>query len=118
MIGGEHAKQLEKFDRITVSESLNEYLSHRIGQSAPAKLSHTFYSRWAKQPFTQGATTTPIVIGSSPNDLLTISKPTWNNSLHFAGEHCEVNHRGSIVGAVISGQNASEAVLQYIKASL
>jgi monoamine oxidase len=122
MIGGAHGKKLEQFDRLDVANALHDLLYERFiakeHQSNKEKdsLRHAFYSRWHRQPFTGGATTTPIVCGSSPNDLFTISRPAWDGSLHFSGEHCEVNNRGSIAGAVVSAQKTSENVLRFLNA--
>lgn len=122
MIGGAQGKKLEQFDRLDVANALHDLLYERIiakeHQSNKEKdaLRHAFYSRWHRQPFTGGATTTPIVCGSSPNDLFTISRPAWDGSLYFSGEHCEVNNRGSIAGAVVSAQKTSENVLQFLNA--
>ncbi|PWN33288.1 FAD/NAD(P)-binding domain-containing protein, partial [Meira miltonrushii] len=100
MIGGAQGKKLEQFDRLDVANALHDLLYERMiakeHQSNKEKdsLRHAFYSRWHRQPFTGGATTTPIVCGSSPNDLFTIARPAWDGSLYFSGEHCEVNNRG------------------------
>lgn len=120
MIGGAQGKKLEEFDRLDVANAFHDLLYDRIvsreHQSGKEKntIRHAFYSRWHRQPFTGGATTTPIVCGSSPNDLFAISLPAWDGSLHFAGEHCDVNNRGSIAGAVVSAQRTSENVLQFL----
>lgn len=118
MIGASSAKELENFSRLEVAQALDDYISPRLFDVTKNKndipLKHTFYSRWAKQNFTKGATTTPVVIGASPSDFTTLATPLWNNSLYFAGEHCEVNHRGSVAGAVVSAQTTSDRVLRHL----
>ncbi|UZJ54169.1 hypothetical protein CBS101457_003489 [Exobasidium rhododendri] len=123
MIGATPAKQLEKFSRLEVAEALDKYLSPKLqtGSSSSSKqtpvLKHSFYSRWGKQEFTGGATSTPVTLHNTPSNFQTLAKSEWDGSLYFAGEHCEVNHRGSIAGSVLSAQNASEEVLQYLTSS-
>ena len=69
-------------------------ITSRIGAGQDAKgPKHVFYSRWAKQPFTGGATTSPVstASGTSPLDFEALSRPLWNGRLGFAGEHTEIN---------------------------
>lgn len=118
MIGASSAKKLEKFSRLQVAKALDRYLSPRLSSNdrkeASHELQHTFYSRWGKQEFTGGATTTPVTVGNNPSDFITLAKPQWNDSLYFAGEHCEVNHRGSVAGSVVSAQTTSDLVLKHL----
>lgn len=116
MVGASHAKQLERFSRIEVADALDAYLSPRLQTPAASKgsLTHTFYSRWGQQEYTRGATTTPVTLGNQPSDFGDLAKPAWDGALYFAGEHCEVNHRGSVAGAVVSAQTTSEQVLAHL----
>jgi monoamine oxidase len=116
MIGGASGKKLESYSRLQSAEALDKYLSTRLSspQRNERQLQHTFYSRWARQEFTGGATTTPVTVGNHPSDFATLAKPLWDNSLYFSGEHCEVNHRGSIAGSVISAQSTSEMILKHL----
>lgn len=96
MVGAEHGKQLEAFDRMDAGNALHAYLTSRIGAAEAATApKHVFYSRWAKQAFTGGATTSPVSIdaGNSPLDFEALSRPLWNGRLGFAGEHTEINRK-------------------------
>ncbi len=60
MVGADAGKQLEAFERLDAGNALHAYLTTRIAGEASGKLpKHVFYSRWAKQAFTGGATTSP-----------------------------------------------------------
>nr|CDI56275.1 flavin containing amine oxidoreductase [Melanopsichium pennsylvanicum 4] len=94
MVGGDAAKQLEAFERLDAGNTLHAYLTTRIrGQQGIQNPKHVFYSRWAKQQFTRGATTSPVSTakGTSPLDFENLSRPLWNGRLGFAGEHTEIN---------------------------
>ncbi|GAC98914.1 amine oxidase, flavin-containing [Pseudozyma hubeiensis SY62] len=119
MVGGEAGKQLEAFERLDAGNALHAYLTARIGGSdeASGKLpKHIFYSRWGKQAFTGGATTSPVstASGTSPLDFEALSRPLWNGRLGFAGEHTEINHRGSAAGAYVSGEREANRLLAYL----
>jgi lysine-specific histone demethylase 1B len=120
MIGASAGKALEGFERVEVAQALHTYLSKRLkpdGNSADVPVRHAFYSRWARQEHTGGATTTPVTLGNSPKDFSTLASSDYDGHLHFAGEHCEPDHRGSIAGAIVSAQTASDAVLRQLSAS-
>lgn len=96
MVGAEAAKKLEAFERLDAGNALHAYLTIRIGAEKDAKEpKHVFYSRWAKQAFTGGATTSPVSIdsGNSPLDFEALSRPLWGGRLGFAGEHTEINRK-------------------------
>lgn len=118
MLGGVPAKVLESHDRLDVASALHKYLVSRIANKDAnhvSALTHTFYSRWARQPFTGGATTTPITLGNTPSDFVTLGTPTWDGHLYFAGEHCNKDHRGSIAGAIVSADDTAQAVLAHLQ---
>ncbi|SPO32083.1 related to FMS1 - polyamine oxidase, converts spermine to spermidine [Ustilago trichophora] len=117
MVGAEAGKQLEAFERLDAGNALHAYLTARIGGADGAKQpKHVFYSRWAKQPFTGGATTSPVstASGNSPLDFEALSRPLWGGRLGFAGEHTEINHRGSAAGAYVSGEREANRLLAYL----
>lgn len=96
MVGANAAKKLEAFERVDAGNALHAYLTARIDPAAQhAGPKHIFYSRWAKQPFTGGATTSPVSTanGNSPLDFEALSRPLWNGRLGFAGEHTEINRK-------------------------
>ncbi|WWC60213.1 uncharacterized protein I303_102779 [Kwoniella dejecticola CBS 10117] len=69
---------------------------------------------WLKDEYSYGATTTPSIVSQgderSPMDFKELGRPVWNGKLGFAGEHTEMEHRGSVAGAVVSGLREAERV--------
>jgi monoamine oxidase len=82
---------------------------------APPKAGH--YTNWLGDEFARGATTTPSLVGQDrgPLDFVELGKPTWGGRLGFAGEHADADHRGSVAGAVISGQKEAERVARWLR---
>lgn len=120
MIGAEAARQVEHYPRPEVSAAAHAYLAKRLapGMTPPAP-THDFLTRWAKHEFTRGATTTPVLASAAdghpgdvrtPLDFVELSRPVWNGSLGFAGEHTDLDHRGSIAGAIVSGEREAERI--------
>lgn len=72
--------------------------------------------RWSADPFSLGATTTPSLVGEgrSPLDFVELAKPVWGGRLGFAGEHTEVDHRGSVTGAIVSGYREGERISRLL----
>ncbi|KAG7445819.1 amine oxidase [Guyanagaster necrorhizus] len=116
-VGCAAALDIEKMDKITVANVAHEILKEKIGKEVdvPA-FSHSTVTSWSADPFTLGATTTPIVVGDerSPFDFFELSRPVWGGRLGFAGEHTDVDHRGSVQGATESGKREAERVSQFL----
>ncbi|KAN0060139.1 hypothetical protein ACQY0O_008113 [Thecaphora frezii] len=124
MVGADAGKAIEEHDRLEVGRELHAYLARRIeavGTGAEAAASkgprHVFYSRWARQPFTRGATTTPVLVGddNSPLDFVELGRPLWHGRLGFAGEHTDPDHRGSAAGAYVSGEREAQRLLALLE---
>ncbi|CEH19343.1 Amine oxidase [Ceraceosorus bombacis] len=114
MVGADAAKTIERHGRQEAAQIVHDYLVPKLARqgASPQQPNHTFYSRWAKQAFTGGATTTPFAVGGGTRqDLAELSRPLWSGALRFAGEATEPDHRGSIAGAVISGDREAAALL-------
>ncbi len=116
MVGADHGKALERFDRKEVEAALHTYLSERLGHPDAPAPNHSFYSRWSKQQFTRGATTTPILVGeeTSPLDFIELGRPLWDGALNFAGEHTDFDHRGSVAGAIVSGEREGKRIAEWL----
>ncbi|WVW80045.1 hypothetical protein I302_102018 [Kwoniella bestiolae CBS 10118] len=69
---------------------------------------------WLKDEYSLGATTTPTIISEnderSPMDFKELGRPIWSGKLGFAGEHTEMEHRGSVAGAIVSGLREADRV--------
>ncbi|KAK0487592.1 amine oxidase [Armillaria novae-zelandiae] len=111
------APHIEKMDKTIVANAAHEILKEKIGKDidVPA-CSHSTVTSWSADPFTLGATTTPTVVGDerSPFDFFELSRPVWGGRLGFAGEHTDVDHRGSVQGATESGKREAERVSQLL----
>ncbi|EPQ30025.1 uncharacterized protein PFL1_02698 [Pseudozyma flocculosa PF-1] len=118
MVGADAGKAIEAHDRVEVGRQLHAYLAQRLAADGGAGKGpkHIFYSRWAKQPFTRGATTTPVVVGedNSPLDFTELGRPLWEGRLGFAGEHTDQDHRGSAAGAYVSGEREADRLLAFL----
>ena len=104
---------LAKFSLEDVTAATHAFLTTRFQPNAqPAEPTSSVMTDWHKDPLALGATTTPSVIGEGrgPLDFAELAKPLWGGRLGFAGEHTEMNHRGSVAGAVISGLREAERV--------
>lgn len=67
MIGADGAVAMENYSRVEVAEAAHAYLAPRLareGTKPPSAPNHSFYTRWKKQSFTRGATTSPIAVGA------------------------------------------------------
>ncbi|PWN52564.1 FAD/NAD(P)-binding domain-containing protein [Violaceomyces palustris] len=120
MVGADAAKAIESHERIEVADALHEYLVERIGGGGGGqggvRPKHAFYSRWGKQEFTRGATTTPVALGEdkSPLDFVELGRPLWDGLLGFAGEHTDFDHHGSAAGAVVSGEREAKRLMALL----
>ncbi|KZP08390.1 FAD/NAD(P)-binding domain-containing protein [Athelia psychrophila] len=123
LIGGDAAIALEGFNAgnsTDLRDATHAYLLKRLlptptSPSAPAPM-HAFLTTWSSDPYSLGATTTPVPIGDSvsPLDFAELGKPLWGGRLGWAGEHTSVHHRGSIAGAVESGVREGERLQRLL----
>ncbi|WWC68718.1 uncharacterized protein I206_102652 [Kwoniella pini CBS 10737] len=113
------AKLLLNFSKEKVIKAFHKFLIKRfnLSNSNEIEISEPIngeLTNWLKDEFSFGATTTPSIISEnderSPMDFKELSKPIWKGKLGFAGEHTEMEHRGSVAGAVISGFREAERV--------
>ena len=102
-----------------VAKAFHQFLISRFAPSTPPPAPIEYeLTNWLTDPFSYGATTTPSIISEngerSPMDFKELSRPVWDGRLGFAGEHTEMEHRGSVAGAVVSGQREAERVARYL----
>ena len=102
-----------------VFEAFHKFLVDRFGSTNAPKYTEASLTDWYTDPLSRGATTTPSIISEhgerSPMDFKELSRPAWGGKLGFAGEHSEMEHRGSVAGAVISGQREAERVERLLR---
>jgi len=98
-----------------VIEAYHNFLVSRLKPtSTPSLPSAGHLTNWLTDPLSRGATTTPSIVSEngerSPMDFKELGRPVWAGKLGFAGEHTEMEHRGSVAGAVVSGQREADRV--------
>ncbi|KAL0931528.1 flavin containing amine oxidoreductase [Colletotrichum truncatum] len=103
-----------------VAAAFHKFLISRFQTSSqPPEPTETNLTNWLTDEYSRGATTTPSIISEngerSPLDFKELSRPVWNGRLGFAGEHTEMEHRGSVAGAVVSGYREAERVGRLLK---
>ncbi|CAK9787129.1 flavin-containing amine oxidoreductase [Cutaneotrichosporon oleaginosum] len=100
--------------------AFHTFLQKRFGVAGPPP-EEVHLTSWLTDEYARGATTTPSVISEgerSPMDFKELSRPLWNGRLGFAGEHTEMENRGSVAGAVISGLREAARVERLLKKGL
>jgi len=122
-IGANNAKHLSKFtDREEITQTLHDYLVERLSSEDVQQVTRPISSivtNWTLDPFSLGATSTPISISSSssssngesnPLDFIILGRSEWDGRLGFAGEHTDLDNHGSVCGALLSGKREGERV--------
>ncbi|KAF6833281.1 flavin containing amine oxidoreductase [Colletotrichum plurivorum] len=114
------AKALLQRDPKEIAAALHKFLVARFQPSSqPPEPTETSLTNWLTDEYSRGATTTPSIISEngerSPLDFKELGRPVWDGRLGFAGEHTEMEHRGSVAGAVVSGYREAERVGRLLK---
>ncbi|BGP19046.1 hypothetical protein JCM10213_009244 [Rhodosporidiobolus nylandii] len=122
-IGADSARHLSTFEDAEVTAAFHSYLVERLSPSSPPPSPSTaLVTQWLKDPFSRGATSTPVVLSTdkhgepnTPLDFVIVSRPTWDGRLGWAGEHTVVDNHGSVAGAVESGKREGERVRELLE---
>lgn len=100
-----------------VAMAFHSFLESKF-ESTASPPSEYAMTTWLTDSLSLGATTTPSITSTnserSPLDFKELSRPLWDGRLGFAGEHTEMENRGSVAGAVISGQREAARVDRYL----
>lgn len=82
-------------------------------------------TNWLTDENSYGATSSPVQlpqaaggdvgIEPSPEDFKLLCETMWEGKLGWAGEHTDFDHRGSVVGAYVSGVREGERLATYLK---
>lgn len=106
-----------------VAAAFHAFLEARFAVADAPKPTEVALTSWLTDELSLGATTTPSIVSQngerSPMDFKELGRPLWQGKLGFAGEHTEMENRGSVAGAVISGQREAarvERLLNKLKA--
>ncbi|KAF8573559.1 flavin-containing amine oxidoreductase [Ramaria rubella] len=111
------AQLLLAFSVDDVASAAHAFLIERLNPSAtPPEPTASVLTNWTNDPFSKGAAATPSVIGEnrSPLDFIELGKPLWDGRLGFAGEHTDADNRGSVAGAIMSGQREAVRVTRRL----
>ncbi|GAA5857332.1 hypothetical protein JCM8547_002224 [Rhodosporidiobolus lusitaniae] len=122
-IGADAARVLSTFPDSEVTSAFHSYLVSRLSLSSPPpEPSVALVTSWLRDPFSRGATSTPVVLSSSsdgepntPLDFILVARPTWEGRLGWAGEHTVLDNHGSVAGAVESGRREGERVKELLE---
>lgn len=124
-IGADAARHLSTFPTSEITSAFHAYLVERLASSSsdsPPEPSVALVTDWLKDPFSRGATSTPIVLQkdadgapNTPLDFFLVSRSTWEGRLGWAGEHTVIDNHGSVAGAVISGKREGERVRELLQ---
>ncbi|GAA6012568.1 hypothetical protein JCM10207_009043 [Rhodosporidiobolus poonsookiae] len=106
-----------------VASAFHAYLVERLAPTSDVPAPTTqLVTSWLTDPFSRGATSTPVVLSrdahgelNSPLDFHIVSRPAWDGRLGWAGEHTSVDNHGSVAGAVISGRREGERVREMLE---
>ncbi|OLN85485.1 Lysine-specific histone demethylase 1-like protein 1 [Colletotrichum chlorophyti] len=114
------ATALLRFDPKEVAAAHHQFLVSRFQPSSQVpEPTETNLTNWLTDEYSRGATTTPSIVSKhgerSPLDFKELGRPVWDGRLGFAGEHTEMEHRGSVAGAVVSGYREAERVERLLK---
>ncbi|KAJ4472983.1 amine oxidase [Lentinula aciculospora] len=95
------------------ADKIHDILSRAIasGKSVPEP-TKVVSSRWKDDELALGATSSPVRTGEgrSPLDFAELARPVWGGLLGFAGEATEMDHRGSVPGAILSGEREARRI--------
>ncbi|KAL1747912.1 hypothetical protein HDZ31DRAFT_60784 [Schizophyllum fasciatum] len=118
MVGANAAQALERFSDEEIQASLHAFLVRRLGgagSTAPVP-SAVLVTRWRADPWARGAASTPVTVESDgPLDFIELGRSVWDDHLFFAGEHTELDHHGSVPGAILSGEREAAKILTAFK---
>ena len=110
------AEVLEKVSDEEMTKVAHDHVTLRLGPESAEQPVEGRMVRWKADRFALGATTSPIALGKDarPEDLDELGQPLWDGRLGFAGEGTDRHLRGSVVGAVASGEREADRLIRLI----
>lgn len=114
------AAVLESFTDEQLTSAVHEHVLSRLQHVATGEPTAPIQGkmvRWKEDKYALGATTSPIALGkdAQPEDLDVLGQSLWSGRLGFAGEGTDRHLRGSVVGAVASGEREAERIVKTVK---
>lgn len=114
---GPGGAELANHSEAAIAQAAHKLLVHSIAPAAePALPKHFVYQSWSTDPYSLGATSSPIVKGRGavPDDWTSLGEAVWDGKLGFAGEHTDRHLRGSVPGAIVSGYREGDRVAKML----
>lgn len=114
------AEVLENYSDSKLTPAMHSHVLSRLQHVAtgePIAPRQGKMVRWKADKFALGATTSPIALGkdAQPEDLDLLGESLWQGTLGFAGEGTDRHLRGSVVGAVASGEREAERLVKALR---
>jgi monoamine oxidase len=115
------AVQLESMPLAHVTEAIHSLFLDNLPRAAGVETKQPIVSEltsWSKDPYALGATSTPVIDADevTPLNFVELGKPEWQGRLLFAGEHTSLNNRGSVTGAVETGEKEGKRAVRLLNA--
>lgn len=115
------AVQLEAMTTAQVTEAIHSLFLDNLPRAAGVEAKQPIVSEltsWSKDPYALGATSTPVIDADevTPLNFVELGKPEWQGRLLFAGEHTSLNNRGSVTGAVETGEKEGKRAVRLLNA--
>lgn len=104
---GDYAPQADAMSKSDAVADMMDVLRGVFGREVPEPVD-AIKSRWSQDPFTLGAYSF-VQPGGTPADHDQFMEPV--GSVHFAGEHAQFDHYGTVHGAYLSGLRAADVIV-------
>lgn len=108
---GDFGRAMESHSDAQVQADVMAHLRAIYGSSIPDP-TEIIRTAWGSNPLFMGAYT-PAVVGMEGDEFTQLSQPI-DNRVYLAGEHCSQDYRGTVHGALLSGQAAAEKIIEKI----
>lgn len=108
---GTYGQQIESLRDSEIIKAGLKTLKTMFGDDIPAPTG-TLMTRWGQDPFSWGSYS-HIPPGASPQDYQTLAESV-GESLFFAGEATQSQYPATVHGALLSGQQSAERILQLL----
>ncbi|MGF1531529.1 MAG: flavin monoamine oxidase family protein [Puniceicoccaceae bacterium] len=105
---GHHAEAMEKMTDHQICQSAMETLRQIFGPSLPDPIK-VIATRWKRDPYSLGSYSA-YAPGSTPADRAALAAPI-SNRITLAGEACSLAHPSTVHGAIESGRQAADLIL-------
>jgi monoamine oxidase len=103
-------EQQTEADRLA---EIHERLKGMFGNNTPAP-NWAIASAWHADPYAKGSYSSPVV-GLTGQEANVWATPAAEDKVWFAGEHTSTKYRGTVHGALLSGQSVAAALIRALQ---